>query len=135
MYSTVIKIYTETHFYKSFKGSKMLKAIVLLFFYRCLHSHQLMPRLMYACQKYLKDDQLETPIGLITRLVLSNNIFIEQFCSSVKDLKVRTVLIINSILHILSCIRNQSHSSAYSRIFSIILDHLFATAWRFKRNF
>ncbi|XP_053375553.1 serine/threonine-protein kinase 36-like isoform X2 [Mercenaria mercenaria] len=58
----------------------------------CLHAHQLMPRLMYACQKYLKDDQLETPIGLITRLVLSNNIFIDQFCSSVKDLKFLSFL-------------------------------------------
>lgn len=53
----------------------------------CLHFHQFMPHLMYACQKYLKDDQLETPIGLISRLVLSNNIFVQQFCSAVNDLK------------------------------------------------
>ncbi|KAL4223174.1 Serine/threonine-protein kinase 36 [Mactra antiquata] len=53
----------------------------------CLHSHQLMPRIMYACQKYLKDEQLETPIGLISRLVLSNNMFVEQFCNAVRDLK------------------------------------------------
>ncbi|XP_052245877.1 serine/threonine-protein kinase 36-like isoform X2 [Dreissena polymorpha] len=53
----------------------------------CFHSHELMPKLMFACQKYLKEEQLETPVGLITRLVLSNNIFVDQFCTAVKDLK------------------------------------------------
>ncbi|XP_052801977.1 serine/threonine-protein kinase 36-like isoform X1 [Mya arenaria] len=53
----------------------------------CLHSHGLMPKLMFACQKYLREEQLETPVGLVTRLVLSNNIFVQQFCDSVKDLK------------------------------------------------
>ena len=58
--------------------------------FSCLHSHQLLPKLMFACQKYLKDEQLETPMGLVARLVLSNNIFVEQFCATVKDLKVST---------------------------------------------
>ena len=57
-------------------------------YFRCLHSHHLLSRLMFACQKYLKDEDLVTPLGLITRLVLGNKIFVEQFCSAVRDLKV-----------------------------------------------
>ena len=57
-------------------------------YFRCLHSHHLLSRLLFACQKYLKDEDLVTPLGLITRLVLGNKIFVEQFCSAVRDLKV-----------------------------------------------
>lgn len=60
------------------------------YFFRCLHSHQLLSRLLFACQKYLKEEELVTPLGLVTRLVLGNNIFVEQFCSAVRDLKVGT---------------------------------------------
>ena len=43
---------------------------------------------MFACTKYLKLDNLETPIGLIARLVLSNHMFVDQFALTVRDLKV-----------------------------------------------
>ncbi|KAK7088085.1 serine/threonine-protein kinase 36-like isoform X2 [Littorina saxatilis] len=53
----------------------------------CLFSSQLLPRLLAATSHYLKGETLETPIGLMTRLVLGNPIFVQQFASTVKELK------------------------------------------------
>ena len=66
---------------------------------------------MFACQKYLKDEDLVTPLGLITRLVLGNNIFVDQFCSAVRDLKVSLwgidILLWEATLSKLICIHSE----------------------------
>ncbi|KAL8605032.1 hypothetical protein ACOMHN_018834 [Nucella lapillus] len=53
----------------------------------CLYTSQLLPRLLAASSEYLSGDVLETPVGLMTRLVLGNAIFVQQFASAVSDLK------------------------------------------------
>ena len=47
----------------------------------------LLPRLLYAVVTYLQPDQLELPLGLLSRLVLGEAMFVEQFAKSVEDLK------------------------------------------------
>ncbi|BFZ18847.1 hypothetical protein BsWGS_21886 [Bradybaena similaris] len=53
----------------------------------CLYTSRLLPRLLESCVRYLSGPQLETPMGLIARLVLGNVIFVEQFATSVKTCK------------------------------------------------
>lgn len=76
------------------KWKKVFITFKFLLNFSCLHSLQLLPKLMFACQKYLKDEQLETPLGLLSRLVLSNNVFVEQFCATVRDQKVSGIVLI-----------------------------------------
>ncbi|KAK3094442.1 hypothetical protein FSP39_001787 [Pinctada imbricata] len=59
---------------------------------QCLYDTGLLPRLMFACTKYLTTEHLETPIGLITRLVLSNHMFVEQFALAISELKATSFL-------------------------------------------
>ncbi|KAK3576136.1 hypothetical protein CHS0354_043102 [Potamilus streckersoni] len=59
---------------------------------QCLHFHALLPRLLYACQRYLKNEQLEMPFGLVARMVLGNRIFVDQFCSTIKELRASQFL-------------------------------------------
>lgn len=56
--------------------------------FRCLYETQVLPRIFFACTKYLQLEQLETPMGLLTRLVLGNHMFVEQFAQAVHDFKV-----------------------------------------------
>ena len=57
----------------------------------CLYTSRLLPRLLGACVKHLEGQALETPMGLIARLVLGNVIFVEQFATAVKSVKVSFV--------------------------------------------
>ncbi|XP_064613402.1 LOW QUALITY PROTEIN: serine/threonine-protein kinase 36-like [Liolophura sinensis] len=52
----------------------------------CLLSAQLLPRVLKACVKFLKPDQLEIPLGLVTRLVLGNTQFVAQFTHTINGL-------------------------------------------------
>lgn len=45
-------------------------------------------RLFTACVNYLDPDQLELPMGLVSRLVLGDSSFVTQFAQAVKDEKV-----------------------------------------------
>ncbi|XP_076434866.1 serine/threonine-protein kinase 36-like isoform X2 [Babylonia areolata] len=58
----------------------------------CLFSSKLLPRLLGASALYLHGERLETPVGLMTRLVLGNAIFVQQFASAIADLKVNSFL-------------------------------------------
>lgn len=58
---------------------------------RCFAGRQLLPRLLHASVTYLKPLDLDLPIGLISRLVLADTVFVEQFSHCVDDLKVRYV--------------------------------------------
>ena len=60
----------------------------LVFFSRCLYNASLLPRLVFCCTKYLKNEQLEIPINLMLRLVLGSQQFLKQFCNCVKEQKV-----------------------------------------------
>ncbi|KAH9525670.1 Serine/threonine-protein kinase 36 [Bulinus truncatus] len=53
----------------------------------CLYVSNFVPRLLGACVHYLSGPPLETPIGLLARLVLGNVIFVEQLATSVKSYK------------------------------------------------
>ncbi|KAK6192112.1 hypothetical protein SNE40_003650 [Patella caerulea] len=53
----------------------------------CLYTSHILPRLLHASSQYLHHDLLETPLGLIARLVLGNVIFVEQFAKAVQDFK------------------------------------------------
>ncbi|KAK3796590.1 hypothetical protein RRG08_057839 [Elysia crispata] len=53
----------------------------------CLYTSRLLPRLLAACVKHLEGAALETPMGLVARLVLGNVIFVEQFATAVKSVK------------------------------------------------
>lgn len=65
-------------------------ALVVVFYlwFRCLYETQVLPRIFFACTKYLQLEQIETPMGLLTRLVLGNQMFVEQFAQAVHDFKV-----------------------------------------------
>ena len=43
---------------------------------------------------------LETPVGLMTRLVLGNPIFVQQFACAVKDLKVGISVCVCLYMHV-----------------------------------
>ncbi|KAK7488222.1 hypothetical protein BaRGS_00020529 [Batillaria attramentaria] len=85
----------------------------------CLYTSQLLPRLLGACSKYLSGESLETPIGLITRLVLGNPIFVQQFASAVKDLKCSSFLC--------SCLSDKSPLSVLCDVVSVS-SHLVRTS-------
>ena len=52
--------------------------------------HKFLPRLLYASVTYLMtSDHQELPVGLLSRLVLADQKFVEQFSQSVKEAKVR----------------------------------------------
>ncbi|GFN99541.1 serine/threonine-protein kinase 36 [Plakobranchus ocellatus] len=51
----------------------------------CLYTSRLLPRLLVACVNHLSGPALETPMGLVARLVLGNVIFVEQFATAVKS--------------------------------------------------
>ncbi|KAI8739224.1 serine/threonine-protein kinase 36 [Biomphalaria glabrata] len=53
----------------------------------CLYTSKLVPRLLGACVQYLSGPPLETPIGLLSRLVLGNVIFVEQLATAIKTYK------------------------------------------------
>ncbi|CAL1543188.1 unnamed protein product [Lymnaea stagnalis] len=53
----------------------------------CLYTSKLLPRLLAACVKYLSGPSLETSIGLISRLVIGNVIFVDQFATAVRTCK------------------------------------------------
>ncbi|XP_046556063.1 serine/threonine-protein kinase 36-like isoform X1 [Haliotis rubra] len=59
----------------------------------CLYTCDLLPRLVAGCTCYLTKENLETPLGLIARLVLANRIFVEQFASAVKEEKAVPFLV------------------------------------------
>lgn len=54
---------------------------------QCLYETQVLPRIFFACTKYLQLEQIETPMGLLNRLVLGNQMFVEQFAQAVHDFK------------------------------------------------
>ncbi|XP_041347923.1 serine/threonine-protein kinase 36-like isoform X2 [Gigantopelta aegis] len=58
----------------------------------CLYTTNLLPRLVFACSKYLTKEHLETPMGLVARLVLGNRIFVKQFAATMDEIKGVTFL-------------------------------------------
>ncbi|CAC5416461.1 FU [Mytilus coruscus] len=59
---------------------------------QCLFNASLLPRLIFCCTKYLKNEQLEIPINLMLRLVLGSQQFLKQFCKCVKEQKTVSLL-------------------------------------------
>lgn len=57
----------------------------------CLYTVELLPRLLGACVQCLNGEALETPIGLVTRMVLGNAIFVHQFAAAVRELNVSAI--------------------------------------------
>ena len=55
---------------------------------RCYAQLGLMPKLFHACVQYLKPVHLELPIGIINRLVIGDESFVEQFASTVHESRV-----------------------------------------------
>ena len=49
-----------------------------------------MSRLLHACVTYLKPEQLELPMGLTSRLILGDQVFVDQFSGCVRELGVST---------------------------------------------
>ncbi|KAI0226993.1 Serine/threonine-protein kinase 36 [Lamellibrachia satsuma] len=72
-------------------NSELLEAIQT-----CFAGRQLLPRLLHASVTYLKPLDLDLPIGLISRLVLADTVFVEQFSHCVDDLKLLLLININA---------------------------------------
>ncbi|XP_035828028.1 serine/threonine-protein kinase 36 [Aplysia californica] len=53
----------------------------------CLYMSKFLPRLLGSCVRYLRGATLETPMGLVARLVLGNVIFVEQFATTINECK------------------------------------------------
>ena len=51
--------------------------------------HGLLPRLFYATYTYLQGELLDLPVGLMSRLVLGDVAFVDQFANCVQELEVR----------------------------------------------
>ena len=70
---------------------KLLEILQCSMCSRCFAHSQLLPRLLHASVTYLKPHDLDLPIGLISRLVLADDVFVEQFAHCVDNLKVRHI--------------------------------------------
>ncbi|PVD31308.1 hypothetical protein C0Q70_06720 [Pomacea canaliculata] len=85
----------------------------------CLYTVELLPRLLGACVRCLNGEALETPIGLVTRMVLGNAIFVHQFAAAVREL--------NCTGFLCSCLSENSPLSVICDVVSI-LSHLVRTS-------
>ncbi|ESO97940.1 hypothetical protein LOTGIDRAFT_153051 [Lottia gigantea] len=85
----------------------------------CLYTCNILPRLLFASCEYLNKELLETPIGLIARLVLGNVIFVEQFAQAVHDY--------NCVSFLCRCIQPTNSLSVICDIISIC-SHLVRTS-------
>ncbi|XP_022108847.1 serine/threonine-protein kinase 36-like [Acanthaster planci] len=61
-----------------------------------LQQSHVLTRLINACMLYLKPDEMEVPLGLLSRFVLSHDTFVLEFAGAVTQLKVAPFL--NSLL-------------------------------------
>ncbi|XP_021342400.1 serine/threonine-protein kinase 36-like isoform X3 [Mizuhopecten yessoensis] len=77
----------------------------------CLFTVNILPRLLHACNKYLKQAQMEMPLGLIVHLVLSSDDFMDRFIKSLKDLKALSFLS--------SCIQPSSQEAVICDVISL----------------
>ncbi|XP_071789839.1 serine/threonine-protein kinase 36-like isoform X1 [Asterias amurensis] len=61
-----------------------------------LQESHIMTRLISACMLHLKPEQMEVPVGLLSRFVLSHEVFITEFAEAIPQLKAESFL--NSLL-------------------------------------
>ncbi|XP_059141268.1 serine/threonine-protein kinase 36-like [Physella acuta] len=85
----------------------------------CLYTSKFLPRLLAACVHHLSGSSLETPLGLLARLVLGNVIFVEQFATAVKKYQ--------AVPFLQKCMENQSPLSVKCDAISIC-SHLVRTS-------
>ncbi|XP_077866454.1 serine/threonine-protein kinase 36-like [Saccoglossus kowalevskii] len=58
----------------------------------CMFQSRVIWRLLSACQSHLQPHQISIPVGLIARLVFSDQVFVTQFTDSVLELKAEGLL-------------------------------------------
>ncbi len=66
--------------------------IYFQFICRSFYRNEFLPRLLHASQTYLRPEHMELPVGLMSRLIVSDVEFVNQFAQAVKQYKVKTKL-------------------------------------------
>ncbi len=56
--------------------------------FRCFYDADLLGQLFRACCTHLRFDQWELPVGLISRLILADMAFVQQFAAAADEKQV-----------------------------------------------